>query len=159
MIRGLRGLLVAGTLQICVSLSADEPATAPPNLIVAPHGGSAELRIVEVGGNESRVVAAGVARPIFPSRRASSRQLAFSSDASGHSQIYALDLTAGIHRNLTNTPSNEYQPVYSPDGGTLLFTSDGGRLMLLDTEAGTTSEFAGAPRVTASRMVWRPGKE
>lgn len=302
MIRGLRGLLVAATLQICVSLSADESATAPPNLIVAPHGGSAELRIVEVGRNDSRIVAAGIARPLFPSWRASGR-LAFSSDASGHSQIYALDVTAGIHRNLTNTTSNEYQPAYSPDGGKLLFTSDrdgnhdvyvmdgdgqnprnltndpgfdsdaawspdgkqiafasdrsgkgfhlmvmnadgsephnliernlggmlypcwspdgqqiafsglvgtdvlelyianadgtamqsltdpsgmncypawspdgrylsyvhfdkhpsqcpeGGRLMLLDTEAGTTSEFAGAPRVTASRMAWRSGEE
>jgi TolB protein len=287
---------------ICVAYSA-QSAAEPPQLIVAPHGGGTELRIVAIGSIESRLLAAGVDRPLFPSWRDSGRQLAFSSDSTGHSQIFALNFSDSTARNLTSTSTNEYQPAYSPDGAKLLFTSDrggnhdiyvmdsdgqhpvnltnspgfdsdaawspdgkriafasdrsgkgfhlmvmnadgsqprnlvdrdlggmlypcwspdgqqiafsglvgtdrlelyiansdgtamqsltegsgmncypawspdgrylsyvhfdkhpsqcpdGGRLMLLDTEAGTTSEFAGAPRVTASRMAWRPSEE
>lgn len=155
-------ILLGLTLR-CQSL-ADQPArlATAPQLIVAPNARGSEMRIVEVGKPGSEIVIAGLARAIFPNWRKKDRRLLFTSDASGRFQLYAMEDTGGVAQNLTNTSSNDDQP----DGRYLAYVHfarhpdqcpEGGRLMLFDIEEGTSKELGdGSPRVTASRMGWRP---
>jgi len=107
--------------------AADGPREAArPQLIVAPHGDAAELRIVEVGGGDSQALRLGAAKALFPSSRDKGRQLVFESWASGHWQIYAMDASGGEWQNLSNNGANDHQPACSPDGAKVLFTSDRG---------------------------------
>ena len=99
-----------GLWLVCGQLSATEPPPSEkrPQLILAPIAAGSEFRIVEVGGNESRALSAGIAGgPCFPNRRDKGRRLVFCSAASGRPQIYSLDVPGGAPRNLTNTSTNE----------------------------------------------------
>lgn len=65
----------------------------------------------------------------------------FTSDASGNHEIYLVELNTKQIKNLTNNPSNDERGALSPDGSTLLFSSNRDRkygqdLFLLDLESG-----------------------
>ena len=51
-------------------------------------------------------------------------QIAYASARDGDLDIYLLDLARGMTLNLTDTPENENQPAWSPDGARLAFMSD-----------------------------------
>ncbi len=51
------------------------------------------------------------------------KPLVFVSNRTGNNEIYALAID-GILTNLTNTAANDESPVYSPDGGRIVFVSD-----------------------------------
>ncbi len=123
-----RATVVLGLWLACgFALAAEPQSTAKrPQLIVAPHGGVAELRIVEVGGSESRALPVGAAKALFPTWRNKGRQLVFESPLAGHSQIYAMDAAGGEWQNLSNNAANDHQPACSPDGTKVLFASDRG---------------------------------
>ncbi len=118
--------IVLGLCLMCRPAASDEqaPPAKRPQLIVAPHGGGQELRIVEVGGSESRALPVGIAKALFPTWRADGQQIVFASDAEGRSQIFAMDAASGARRNLSNSAANDYQPACSPDGTKVLFTSN-----------------------------------
>lgn len=50
--------------------------------------------------------------------------LAFNSDRDGNRDIYILDVRLGLLTNLTRSVTDEYNPLWSPDGRRLLFVSD-----------------------------------
>jgi len=57
----------------------------------------------------------------FPSYSADGHQLAFSREVDGYRKVFARDLASGEERQLTEGPTDDIQPAWSPDGSTLLF--------------------------------------
>jgi eukaryotic-like serine/threonine-protein kinase len=57
----------------------------------------------------------------FPAYSGDGRQLAFSREVDGYRKVFALDLTTDTERQLTQGPTDDIQPAWSPDGSTLLF--------------------------------------
>ena len=51
-------------------------------------------------------------------------QIAFSSHRDGNSEIYVMDADGGNLRRLTNNPTGDGNPSWSPDGKRIVFTSD-----------------------------------
>jgi Tol biopolymer transport system component len=50
--------------------------------------------------------------------------IVFSSNRSGDFEIYVLDPETGLTVQLTNSPGNDIEPLWSPDGSQIAFTSD-----------------------------------
>ncbi|HWB09157.1 MAG TPA: hypothetical protein VG826_08035 [Pirellulales bacterium] len=139
--------------------AAEREASAKrPRLIVAPHSGPWELRIVEPGKNDSTALPIGLDRPIFPSWRDRGRRLVFTSNASGRFQIYTIDAAGGAARNLTGTATEEDQPACSPDGSRILFTSnrDGNReIYVMDSDGKNQVNLTNNPGFD-SDSAWSP---
>ena len=51
-------------------------------------------------------------------------QIAFVSDRDRNDEIYVMDDDGKNQRNLTNHPSDDYAPSWSPDGTRIVFMSD-----------------------------------
>ncbi len=87
-------------------------------------------------------------------------ELAYESDQSGNWDIYLLDLSTGLRRNLTRSAWNERTPAWSPDGSQLLFYADSdadmdGEIYRLAWAGGEAERLA----VSAGnnwRPVWSP---
>jgi len=60
---------------------------------------------------------------IAPAVSPDGKQLAFSSNRSGHYDLYLLDLISGETRRLTDTPQYDGAPSWSPDGRWLVYES------------------------------------
>jgi TolB protein len=80
------------------------------------------------------------------------RRIAYVSWRDGSKDIYLLDLTTGITRNITNTPNrNEDHPAWSPDGEYLAFSA---------VEAGSEKIFVKAmDNLQAPAEVFSQGRE
>ena len=50
--------------------------------------------------------------------------MVFSLEQGGNTDIYAMDIGSGSVRQLTNAPSIETAPSFSPDGSKIVFESD-----------------------------------
>lgn len=81
-------------------------------------------------------------------------------------RLYVANSDGAAMQELTAGPGMSGYPAWSPDGRYLAYVHfekhpdqcpEGGVVMLIDLEDGTTREFApGAPRVLASRLAWQP---
>ncbi len=58
------------------------------------------------------------------STNAHAARIAFSSNASGNSEIYSIDADGTDLRNLTDHPADDFAPVWSPDARRIAFVSD-----------------------------------
>ena len=60
-------------------------------------------------------------RTLFAARAG---EIAFESNQDGNWEIYLLDVQTGIAHNLTHSPADDFAPSWSPDGSSIVFTSD-----------------------------------
>jgi Tol biopolymer transport system component len=66
----------------------------------------------------------GVVHDSAPSWAPDSRQVIYSSESDGQSDLYSVDLAGRERQHLTQTPSNEGHPAFAPDGSAIAFDTD-----------------------------------
>ena len=84
------------------------------------------------GGNQRRLTS-NSNKDLFSSWSPDGKRIVFHSDRDGHpdripgwftSEIYVMDADGGNQQNLTNHPSDDRSPSWSPDGQRIVFQSD-----------------------------------
>src|SRR4051812_12268040 len=90
--------------------------------------GANEIAILDTKSTnvERRIKLPGIGSVNHVSWSPDGRNLAFSGQAGGISDLYLLDLQAGTIRQLTNDKYADIQPTWSPDGKTIAFSTDRG---------------------------------
>jgi Tol biopolymer transport system component/C-terminal processing protease CtpA/Prc len=71
-----------------------------------------------------------------------SRRLVYVSDRAGYAQLYLYDFAARLETRLTDDPSGDVNPGFSPDGRLVVFARGGRRLMVVETATGAVRELA-----------------
>ena len=75
-------------------------------------------------------------------------QIAFVSDRDRNDEIYVMDNDGGNQRNLTNHPSDDYAPSWSPDGTRIAFVSDRDgnyEIYVMDADGGNPQKLTNSP--------------
>ena len=75
------------------------------------------------GSGKRRLVANAIFLTGRPAWSPDGHSIAFASNRTGHSDIYAMNLTTGRTQNLTKDKAANGMPTWSPDGHSLAFTS------------------------------------
>jgi len=100
---------------------------------VSGRDGNAEIYVMDADGKNQRRLTDNPARDYGPSWSPDGRRIAFISDRDGHphrvpgwfaDEIYVMDADGGNPQNLTNHPSDDRSPSWSPDGKRIVFQSD-----------------------------------
>jgi len=94
-------------------------------LYTSYESGFPRIKVLSVGTVASRVLQAREGTMSFAPRFApDGRTVVYSLTTGSNTDIYAMDLTTGGERRLTNTPAIETAPSFSPDGQQIVFESD-----------------------------------
>ena len=129
------------------------------------------LMIMNADGSEPHnVIERNLGGMLYPCWSPDGQQIAFSGLVRPDLlRLYVANADGAGMQELTEGSGMSCYPAWSPDGRYLAYVHfakhpdqcpEGGRVMLIDLEEGSTAEFgAGAPHVTASRMAWRLNEE
>jgi Tol biopolymer transport system component len=91
----------------------------------AVSAGKAELSVRQSGGGHVRdYKVAGVDEIFDPSFAPDGRQVAFSAQVGGLTDLFVYDLESGALRRLTHDAYADLQPSWSPDGRSIVFSTD-----------------------------------
>jgi len=131
-------------------------------LIVFSGGRDPDLVAVDADSGAQRRLARSVARGAYAAIAPDGGSVAYVSRATGNDEIMLIPWAGGEEQNLTDDPSSDINPVWSPDGRLLAFLSDradrsrggGYHLYTLDLLAGDVHQVSEAFVMT--RPVWLP---
>ena len=99
---------------------------------VSKRDGNFEIYVINADGKNPRRLTNNPARDYAPSWSPDGKGIVFCSDRDGHvpegrvfhaSEVYVMDADGGNPRNLTNHPSDDRSPSWSPDGTRIVFQS------------------------------------
>ena len=93
---------------------------------------TSEIYVMDADGSNQRRLTNNPASDYAPSWSPDGTRIAFASDRDGHvnirgfptAEIYVMDADGGNLQNLTNDPSGDRSPSWSPDGTRIAFQSD-----------------------------------
>ena len=112
-------------LNVCVDAQAQIA-------FVSQRDGNPEIYVMEANGGNQRRLTNNSDRDFSPSWSPDGKRIAFVSDRDGHVharhgwstyEIYVMDADGGNQQNLSNHPSNDRSPSWSPDGTRIVFSS------------------------------------
>ena len=100
---------------------------------VSKRAGNFEIYVMDADGVNPRRLTNNPARDYAPSWSPDGKRIVFCSDRDGHVpegrvfhtyEIYVMDADGGNQQKLTNHPSDDRSPSWSPDGKRIVFSSD-----------------------------------
>jgi Tol biopolymer transport system component len=145
-LRGEPAGVTQGLLHNVVSVFADFSVSDNGDVLVYSRGsGLHQLGWFDRAGKRLESIAAP-GQQIQPRLSPDGKKLAVSmpDPYTGNRDIWVMELAAGVPQRLTFSPSNDWQPTWSPDGSRIVFTSDrnGGRegLYQLSPSGGSNEE-------------------
>jgi TolB protein len=110
--------------------------------------GSSPIRLTYSNANDSS-----------PSWSPDRRQIAFSSDVTGFSDIFVMNADGSNRTNLTRTdPAQDVDPAWSPDGTRIVFTSTrtgNGEVWMIDNDGSNPRNLTNSPR-DDGQAAWSP---
>jgi Tol biopolymer transport system component len=79
---------------------------------------------------------------------AATGKIAFMSTRDGHYEVYSMDIDGANQTNLTNSPADNFNPAWSPDGTAIAFASerDGNReIYVMDADGANQTNLTNSP--------------
>ena len=142
---------------------------------VSKRDGNSEIYVMDADGGNQRRLTNNPAKDNAPSWSPKGRRIAFISERDGHpgrapgwftSEIYVMDADGSNQINLTNHPSADRSPSWSPDGQRIVFQSDrdnGGRghnieIYVMDADGGNQQNLTNTPNADEDPS-WSPDGE
>ena len=118
--------------------------------------GNSKSAIKLLKGNRQQI---SIEPPMPGKLSASNGLIAFVSDRDGNREIYAMNPDGSGQHNLTNNVANDWAPLWSPDGGRILFRSQRGKwgeFLVMDSDGGNVKQLVDQDNLKGDAPSWSP---
>ena len=166
----LTHFILAGVIVFGLTLLTGRVDAQARIAFTSERDGNGEIYVMDADGGNLRRLTNHPDWDIFPAWSPDGKQIAFMSDRDGHVddrhgspnyEIYVMDADGGNPQNLTNDPSGDLYPSWSPDGKQIAFVSerDGNfEIYVMDADGGNPQNLTNNP-LNDRDPSWSPDGE